>query len=258
MEYNEFILSDGAVLKSYIREDLSEKCNSYKERPAIIVFPGGGYKYLSPRESEPIVLEFLSRGYNLFLLEYAVTKEEIMKREPEKEAAEAVAFIRENKERFRIKEDNIVLLGFSAGGHVALSLGAHWERYGIVSKPNALVLSYPVVTMGAWCHEGSKDNLTRGEKERVEYFSLENQITPSIPPTFVWHTAEDKSVPPMNTIMLLESLESVGATYEYHIFSKGKHGLSTCRKEVGSEEKRAEKWMDLSDSWLSDLFSFQM
>ena len=62
MEYNEYKLSDGALLKSYIREDISGKCGSHKERPAIIVFPGGGYEYLSPRESEPIVLEFLSNS----------------------------------------------------------------------------------------------------------------------------------------------------------------------------------------------------
>ena len=258
MEYNEYKLSDGAVLKSYIREDITDKCESHKERPAVIVFPGGGYQYLSKRESEPIVLEFLSRGFNLFLLEYAVTKEEIEKREPEKEAAEAVAFIRRNREKFRVKEDNIALMGFSAGGHVVLSLGVHWERYGKESRPDALVLSYPVVTMGKWCHEGSRDNITRGEKERLEYFSLENQITSSIPPTFIWHTTEDKSVPPMNTIMLLEALERVGAYYEYHMFTKGKHGLSTCRKDVGVVEKRAESWMDLASSWLSELFSFEM
>ena len=243
MEYNEHKLSDGAVLKSYIREDITDKCESHKERPAVIVFPGGGYQYLSKRESEPIVLEFLSRGYNLFLLEYAVTKEEIEKREPEKEAAEAVAFIRRNRDKFRVKEDNIALMGLSAGGHVVLSLGAHWERYGKESRPDALVLSYPVVTM---------------EKESLEYFSLENQITSSIPPTFIWHTTEDKSVPPMNTIMLLEALERVGAYYEYHMFTKGKHGLSTCRKDVGVVEKRAESWMDLASSWLSELFSFEM
>ena len=112
--------------------------------------------------------------------------------------------------------------------------------------------------MGEWSHKGSRDNITRGEKERMEYFSLENQITPSIPPTFVWHTTEDKSVPPMNTILLLEALERVGAYYEYHIFTMGKHGLSTCRKDVGSVEKRAKNWMDLASSWLSELFSFEM
>ena len=258
MEYNEYTLNDGAKLKAYIREDLSSICDSYKYRPGIIVLPGGGYQYLSYRESEPVVLEFLSRGYNLFLLEYAVTKEEIKKREPEKEVAEAVAFIRKNKEKFRVKEHNIALLGFSAGGHLALSLGSHWEKYGASSSPDALILSYPVVTMGKWSHQGSRDNLTRGERERIEYFSLENQIKATIPPTFVWHTSEDISVPPRNTIMLLSALDSVGAYYEYHIFTKGKHGLSTCRKEVGSVERRAKEWMDLASSWLEDLFSFEM
>lgn len=257
METKVINLSSGGVLKAFIREDIYPNGSFYSLRPCIIVLPGGGYEYLSKRESEPIILEFLSRGYNIFLLEYTVGKENILLHEPEKEVAEAVAYVRRNSKSFNVIENNIAIMGFSAGGHVALSLACHWEKYGEESRPDAVILSYPVVTMGEWSHPGSKDNLTRGDKDRIQYYSLENQCTPSIPPIFFWHTAQDMSVPPMNTILLLQALERVGASYEYHIFTKGKHGLSTCRREVKSEEERAKEWMNLASSWLSELFDFK-
>ena len=256
MKTIEHSLSDGAMLTAYIHEDIYPEGSSYSERPGILVFPGGGYQWLSKRENEPVVLEFLSRGYQLFVLEYAVGRKEIEKREPEAEAAEAVSWIRQN--RALLKTTHVVLMGFSAGGHLALSLMCHWKDYGILSRPDAGILSYPVVTMQEeYTHMGSRNNITGGDEERVRRFSLESQVDSSLPPVFVWHTREDQSVPPMNTILLLEALEKNGVEYEYHIYSKGQHGLSVCRRETKSEEKRAAGWMDEADSWLKDLLSFQ-
>lgn len=254
MKRVEHTLYSGAKVIGYLRENSGKSL--YSTRPAIVVYPGGGYFYRSERENEPVVLEFLSRGYQVFVLEYSVG-EDLEKGEPEKEGAEAVAWIRENAGALEVVEDQIALLGFSAGGHAALSLCCHSDYYGASSRPDAAILSYPVVTMGEYTHAGTRDNITKGERERMEYFSLETQVTPSIPPLFIWHTTEDTSVPPMNTILLVSALESVKATYEYHLYQRGKHGLSTCRREVGPPEERTERWIEEADSWLKDLFSFR-
>ncbi|MGN1163819.1 MAG: alpha/beta hydrolase, partial [Candidatus Ornithospirochaeta sp.] len=163
MNIIEHTLSDGTKLTSYIHEDIFPDGSSYSARPGIVVFPGGGYSKLSKRENEPVVLEFLSRGYQVFVLEYAVGIEEIKKREPEKDAAEAVAWIRENREE--LKTTHVVLMGFSAGGHAALSLLCHWKEYGDSSRPDAGILCYPVVTMRKeYTHLGTMENITMGDE----------------------------------------------------------------------------------------------
>ena len=258
MERIEHILSDGKKVIGYIHENLGKLGKgAYGLRPAIVVLPGGGYSYRSMRENEPIVLEFLSRGYQVFVLEYACGEEIRKGLVPERECAEALIWIRENSEALDTDKDKVALMGFSAGGHAALSLSCHHEKYGLQARPDAVVLAYPVVTMGEYTHQGTHDNITGGDKEKEKYYSLETQVTSSIPPVFLWHTTQDRSVPPMNSISLLLSLEKVGAVYEYHLFQKGKHGLSTCRNEVGSPEERTEAWIVLADSWLKDLFSFR-
>lgn len=248
-------LEGGALLRSYIHERINGE-RPYL-RPAVLILPGGGYEHVSKRESEPVALEFLSRGYQAFVLTYTVKRENIALSEPEKEVADALVYIKENALRFDTFQDKIVLLGFSAGAHLALSSQCHYKALNKNSKVDALVLSYPVVTMGEYGHDGSIYNLTGGDEERKRYYSLEYEVTKDLPPVFMWHTTEDETVSPMNSLYLSSSLLKAGVPFEYHLFEKGKHGLSICTRDVGKREERTSRWLELLFSWLEETLDWK-
>ena len=244
-----------AELVCYIHDDLSQVGGSYRLRPAVIVFPGGGYNHLSPREADPAALPVFAHGYNAFIMRYSVG-DDARRSIPEAEAAEAIALIRERHDELLTDPAAIAVMGFSAGGHAAASIACHWEAYGRASRPDAAVLSYPVITMGPLGHKGSTDILTGGDEELVSYYSLENQVTPSVPPCFIWHTAADEAVPVENSLMMASALRDGGVPFELHIFSEGRHGLSAGHNETGPAEKGVQDWIALAISWLSRLFRF--
>ena len=254
----EYTIGDNASrLTGYLHDDLSGYCDTYRRRPAMLIFPGGGYILLSPREEDPAAFPFFASGYQVFILEYSVG-EGIRKVAPESEAAAAVALMRENADELDIDKDKIAVLGFSAGGHLALSIACHWRRYGENARPNAAVLAYPVVTMGEYAHKGSRESLTGNDEDLISYYSLETQVSEDTPPCFIWHTAEDASVPVMNSILLASSLSALSVPFELHIFQKGVHGLSLARRETGIEERNVQAWFPLAIAWLSSLFSFTL
>ncbi len=258
MKTVEYTIGDNAsTLIGYIHEDLSEYCETYRRRPAVVVCPGGGYEFLSPREEDPVAFQFFAAGYQVFILRYSVGAA-IRKVQPESEAAAAIKLIRSDAGKLNVEPGMIAIMGFSAGGHLALSLACHWKRYGSDTRPDAAVLAYPVVTMGEYAHGGSRKALTGGDSELVSYYSLETQVSEDTPPCFIWHTAEDASVPVMNSILLSSALSAVSVPFEMHIFQKGSHGLSIARKETGRVERNVQSWIPLSLSWLSSLFGVDL
>ncbi len=237
---------EGVTLHGLLHERLRDD-ESYP-RPAVLVLAGGGYEHRSRREGEPVMLQFLAKGYQAFALDYTVGRENIAIHEPEAEVTEAVSFLRANAASFDIDPSRIVLLGFSAGGHLALSSQCHYKS----GRADALVLCYPVVTTGEYGHDGSTYNLTGGDEEKKKYYSLEKQISEDLPPVFVWHTASDEAVSPMNTILLSSALASSHVPFEYHLFEKGRHGLSICTSDVETPQRRTARWLELLFSWLED------
>lgn len=242
---------EGVTLTGYIHERI-RKDKSYP-RPAVLILPGGAYEHVSKREGEPVALEFLSRGYQAFILDYTVGRENIEKRNPEDEVRDALDYIRSISEDYDIMRDKIVLMGFSAGGHLALSSVCH-NRDG---RPVAIVLCYPVITTGEYGHEVSVYNITGGDADKKAYYSLENQIDSSLPPVFLWHTTEDKTVHPMNSIMLSSALLKASVPFEYHLFQSGKHGLSICTCDVGGRVERTDGWLDIMFSWLEKTLAWK-
>lgn len=240
-----------AIIKGYLHERIDD--DKPYPRAAVLILPGGAYEHLSKREGEPVALKFLSQGYQAFVLEYTVGRENIEKHEPEWEVAEALSYLRAKSTEYDIIPDKIALLGFSAGAHLALSSQCHIKS----SRADALILSYPVVTTGPYGHERSTYNITGGDEEKKRYYSLENEVTDNLPPLFVWHTAEDESVSPMNSVLLVEALIREGADYECHIFEKGGHGLSICTNDVMSPMERTSKWLNLVFSWLEEVFCYR-
>ncbi len=257
-----------AVLTTYI-SDVGAKNEINRTRPAILIFPGGGYEFTSEREAEPIALMFAHAGFNAFVLDYSVAPV----RYPAQllEASAAVALIRKNHLEWNTLPDKIAVCGFSAGGHLAASVGTMWQENFIHkaldigsgdNKPNAMILCYPVITGLEKAHRGSFDNLLGMDAEHsmTEYLSLENRVSPLCPPSFLWHTFDDNVVPVKNSLLMAAALEENNVPFEMHIYDSGVHGLSLCSAETAASpvqiNSHAASWTKLCTEWLYRLFDF--
>lgn len=212
--------------------------SSGQARPAMLVVPGGGYCFVSPTEAEPVALEFYRAGYNAFVLTYTVNPltNAPLHKQPLMDISRAVRLIRSKAAGFRVDPDKLAVCGFSAGGHLCASLCVHWKdvpdpdpRYaGISNRPNAAILSYPVITAGEYAHRGSFDALLGQDPDprELEYMSLEKQVAADTPPCFLWQTAEDDCVPVENSYLFARACHKAGVRYAHHVFTSGQHGLS--------------------------------
>lgn len=255
-----------ANLIGYLHDRDEQEMKNRLLRPCVVICPGGGYEILSAREADPPAFAFFSKGYDVFILYYSI-REEAANLRPLIDLSRAVIKIRENSGEWGIIPDQIAVCGFSAGAHVAASLGTLWdapelkEKMDIkngLNRPNAMILCYPVITGGEFAHRGSFNRLIEGadEKESTEFFSLENHVTALTPPTFLWHTADDKSVPVENSLMFAAALQKKHIPLECHIYNSGRHGLSMCNTEVNSVNVHCSTWFSLCTEWLGELFQF--
>ena len=258
-------LPGGAVLTGWVRAPI-DSCPAFDRRPAVLILPGGGYEYCSQRESEPAAMQFLAAGYQAFVLEYS-TAEHAANWQPMIDAARAIVWMRSNAGALGLLPDKIAVCGFSAGGHLAAGTAILWDAGPVQAalgadagqnRPDAVVLSYPVVTSGPYGHQGSFDCIAGGDAALRRQFSLENQVRPGLPPFFIWHTVADGSVPVENSLMLAQALQKQGISYELHLFPTGGHGGSLCTNEVGKPSARNRAWMPLALSWLADVFDYHL
>lgn len=212
-------------------------------RPMILICPGGGYHFVSEREAEPVAMQMLALGFHAAVLRYHVAPERFPVALAE--AACSVAYLREHAAEYHIDPEKIVVAGFSAGGHLTASLGVFWQEAWLKEytgcdpeqvKPNGMILSYPVITSGEFAHRNSFVNLLGGDamEEQIEYVSLETRVTELTPPTFIWHTVTDQTVPVENTLLFVRALQRAGVRYEMHIYPQGEHGLSLATMETTS------------------------
>ncbi len=252
-----FFAHDAPVI-GYLHDD-HDRLVAHKKRPAIVICAGGCYRWLSPREKDPVALFFSAMGYQAFLIEYSCAEQAAGLR-PLRELAEAVRLIRVHAEDWYIEADHVAVLGFSAGGHLAASLGTLWQRpelaLGAACRPDALVLCYPVITAGAYAHAESIDNVTGGDPALRELLSLEHRVTNHMPPTFLWHCVGDESVPVENSLLLASAMQRAGVPYECHLFAGGAHGISMCNQEVETPYPAASAWIGLCQTWLNQQFNY--
>ena len=242
-----------------------------RKRPLILICPGGAYAWTSDREAEPVALQYMARGYHAAVLYYTCASAEF----PTSlcQLAKSVALIRENAEKWGVDAEKIVVAGFSAGGHLALSLGTFWNSSFLqkllavkteMIQPNGLILAYPVVTSGEFTHTDSMHNLLGKQYEKngmQELVSLEHQVSEDMPPVFLWHTNEDTAVPAENSLLLAMELRRKKVPMELHIFLQGMHGLSVATKEVcggvigrgGPAHPEVQGWMDMSVNWIEEI-----
>ena len=238
-----------------------------RKRGAVLICPGGGYAFTSDREAEPIALQFNAAGFHAFVLYYSVAP----RRHPQPllDLSRAMCIIRDNAEEWNIDADEIAVCGFSAGGHLAASLGVHWsEPYlsgldGIkegMNRPDALILGYPVITSGQFVHRGSIENLigSDADKSLLNEMSLELQVNDKTPPAFIWHTYADDAVPVENSMLFAQAMRKHNIPFELHIFPDGPHGLSLATEETAAENMGAyphvAAWMKLCEEWLTGIF----
>lgn len=236
-----------------------------RKRPAVIICPGGGYEYLSDREGQAVAMRFSSFGINAFVLKYSICTAfpaALL------ELAEAVKFLRDNSEKFDIDPDKILICGFSAGGHLSASLGTLWNSSYLKSifgkteiyRPNGLILSYPVITSGQFRHEGSIESIIgkNPDNAMLELVSLEKQVTPDTPKTFIWHCADDGCVPPENTFDFVKALSLNNVSFECHIFPYGGHGLALSDASTAGYDGHINpvtaQWFSLATGWISREF----
>lgn len=234
-----------------------DRLAAHKTRPALIVCPGGGYDHLSPREGEAPAMAFFAAGYNVFILQYSLG-ERAKDCLPLQQLAGTMAHVRAHADQWHIRPDCIAAMGFSAGGHLVSTLGARWQELSEETRPDALILCYPVITMGAFTHPGTRKLVTGGDSGKREWFSNEKHITSSFPPSFIWGTVDDASVPMENSLLLVSALRRAGVPFEYHLFAHGAHGLSTCTQETETPNPECAKWVELSQTWLNKQFGFAL
>ena len=227
-----------------------------KDRPAVLVCPGGGYVYCSPREGEPVALSYAARGFHAFVLRYSTAKD-AAGFTPLEEVSWAIGYIRENAGQWHIAPDKIAVCGFSAGGHLALASGVLAKN-----KPNAMILGYPAASApnipGAdfllKVLEGRND-VTDADAEKYDLIS---KITKQSPPVFLAATAEDM-LTAYGALPVAKADSDLGMPYELHVFQYGPHGYSLANEvSADGSEKNLDpafaQWLELSVQWLHKTF----
>ena len=241
---------------------LLDKVENGPLRPMVIIFPGGAYINKAENwEGERVAIEYNRAGFNAAVVDYSVSP--IHHPQPLLDAMAAIRFVRENAISFGCDPNKTIVLGFSAGGHLAASLSTLWYKYGDgdgIYRPDGTILSYPVITTGEFAHKESIVNLTGKKDEDSEEWrelSLENQVDENTPPTFLWHTLNDTIVPVENTLLYVSALRRHKIPFELHIFPEGDHGLSLCTEELLRTKSifpRKYDWIGLSVDWITQLF----
>lgn len=261
---------ENAKLQTYII-DSSEQMK-YNKRPLVLICPGGGYGFVSDREAEVMALQFTAMGYHAAVLTYSTYPV----RYPAQilEVAQAWRLIRENAEAWNVLSDKIVILGCSAGGHLAASYSLFCgedfvtKSVGMTAdklRPAGMILCYPVITSGEFSHRDSFATLLGADynnllgTEILEKVSLEKQVTENAPPAFIWHTYTDNVVPVENSLLFASALRKHNVNCEMHIFPDGGHGLGLA-SELSQDsngwgvQEECKIWIRLAEVWLKNKF----
>ncbi len=251
---------------------LTAYCNSgYVAQPkvrlrrTILLFPAGGYRFVSRRENDPIALKLVGEGINVFTLKYKVVPFEYPY--PLIEAYAALAYININADKYFVDREHIGVMGFSAGGHLAASLSCYFRNDEFANelkidkkiiKLSGCLLGYAVISMEEYSENETRVNITQNRVDLLDFFSIEKHITKDFPPTFIWTTAEDMVVHPINSIDLARELQLNNVLYELHIYPKGYHGLSLANDVVFTSEFDNETLSEYgyNSSWIEHAVHF--
>jgi acetyl esterase/lipase len=228
-------------------------------KTGVVVVPGGGYQHLATEKEGTSIAEWLNaRGVAAFVLKYRLGPKYHHPVELE-DAQRAIRTVRANAAEYGIATDHVGMWGFSAGGHLTATAGTKFdageasspdviERQG--SRPDFLVLAYPVITLEEpYVHHGSLNNLLGDSPDPalVRLLSAESQVTKDTPPTFLFATTDDQTVPVMNSVMFYEALARAGVPVEMHLFQHGGHGAG-----LAAANPQLSVWPDLVIKWMRE------
>ncbi|BAX78451.1 alpha/beta hydrolase [Labilibaculum antarcticum] len=231
---------------------------------AVVICPGGGYGILAyDWEGTDIAKWLNSKGIAAFVLKYRLPQSKSViesNKAPLQDAIRALKTVRYNADKYNISKDKIGVMGFSAGGHLASTLGTHYNESMYTSvdaidtvsaRPDFMALIYPVISMkDGITHKGSRRNLLGDSPsdEMINYFSNELKVTKDTPPTFLIHASDDNAVPVQNSLLMYQALISNGVYTEMHIYPKGGHGFS-----FGFQREHVSSWTDLFCTWMQSI-----
>ncbi|MGI6781494.1 MAG: alpha/beta hydrolase [Acholeplasmataceae bacterium] len=239
-------LNQTATITNYLVENTTSKM-----RPAILILPGGSYLYTSPREAKPVAISYNAGGIHAFVLDYT-TFQKSKTTNIEKlidEVKLAYDYIVSNHKEFQVDINQIFIIGFSAGGHLAAAAINQYPK--MFQKA---ILGYPALNLVM--KEGKYEPVDEWEFIiRMFRDNLILDVTKNNPPTFIWHTQEDETVPIEGSIEYIHKLNQLGVPFEAHFYQTGWHGLSIANEIVANEDGNrtdlhAASWVGLSISWL--------
>lgn len=255
------ILRISKVQEPTIEVYLPTKQNATGE--ALLIFPGGGYNNLSyDWEGTDIAKLLNGKGIAGIVVKYRLPSDISQTDKfnvPLIDAQRALRLVRANTDKFNIATNKIGIIGFSAGGHLASTLGTHYNEkvYDPIdtvdiqsARPNFMVLGYPVISMGVVTHRGSKDNLLgkNPTQKMLNHFSNEKQVTEDTPPTFVFHATDDTAVLVENSLLFYKALKDNGVSVTMHLYPKGGHGFS-----LALNDPYLLGWPELMSMWIQSL-----
>jgi len=228
---------------------------------AVVICPGGGYERLAYVSAGLELAKWLNTlGVNAFVLKYRLPNSPDLKVRhiaPLQDAQRAMRVVRSNAARWAIDPAKIGVLGTSAGGHLASTLGTHSEDVSAIGdsldavsfRPDFMILVSPVVSMGVFAHAGSRENLLGAgpSAELRAAYSNESRVTPATPTCFLVHAFDDRVVPVQNSLMFYRALVDKGISSSLHVFPEGDHAIAL-RGNPGS----TELWTALGEMWLKE------
>lgn len=227
------------ILHGYIPDNSPEVC-PVRQHPAVLILPGGAYRFTSDREAEPVALRFLAEGYGAFVLRYSCAPASFPTQL--REAAMAIRYIRENAGELGVDPKMVAALGFSAGGHLCGTLGTMYDCPEVADlggaellRPDALCLGYPVAAEWGPTHQETWRNISGGDDALRRRLSLDRLVRPDMPPVYLWHTRTDDAVPVCNSLTLAQALDAAGVSFAMHIYRLGRHGMSIANQQVYPE-----------------------
>lgn len=226
------------TLTAYLQET-GGRFDYISARPGMLIIPGGGYQYCSEREADPPAMAFLKAGFQVFILNYSIGKDARWPN-PLEDYEKAMKLIHARAEEWKVYEDKVAVLGFSAGGHLAACAATMAEH-----RPAAAVLGYAVT---------EKETVEKCEKTAPDAVAAVDRRTC---PCFVFATRDDSVVPIQNSLSFVTALAKNGVSFESHIYAYGPHGFSTGDTSVQYRDShlcsRVPRWTDDCIAWLRDI-----